>query len=103
MELNEVQDLIGKCESCKYSWAESFDPSPHGISLASGQMMDAGCHAEDYLAILPDYDGEWGNTKPCILWSGQIIYCFAHDYEIGEECGKCIEEAMAVDYEPYFT
>jgi len=99
MELEKVKESIGKCHSCRYHWEESFDPSPSGVSLGAGRMHDAGCHVEDYLAILPDYDDEWGNTKPCILWSGQIIYCEKHGYRIGEECGGCIDEAMAAEYE----
>lgn len=98
MNSKEAQALVGKCEGCRYSWTERFDPSPAGISLSPGYMEDAGCHADDFLVILPEVDvEEWGVAEPCPLWCSNIHYCERHGYQIGR-CEICVDEAMYEDW-----
>jgi hypothetical protein len=57
-----MSELIKTCDNCEYVSVSHYDPSPHGVSLSSGSMVDYGCGKEDELP--DDYDF----TGDCPLW-----------------------------------
>ena len=54
-----------KCDDCKHSHWEEFDPSPSGISLSAGSMYDWSCGKEGELPEDFDPDGEEDHNCPC--------------------------------------
>ena len=89
---------VGVCETCKHYYEDYFDPSPSGVALPPGQMMDAGCVKEEELyelEVTEDIDIEnigKDEEHQCPLWQPAFQWCKRHKRWYLNECNKCIDE-----------
>ena len=75
----EIQ--AGKCETCRHARITRYDPSPPGLSLASGYMEDVECEypVGDYPELEPLWDDFYNHDKgECPFWEPAITYCKKH-------------------------
>ena len=87
---------IGICETCKSYYEDHYDPSPSGVSLSPGYMIDAGCKRDDELAEkYPNMDGIGKDIdNQCPLWelTSALAYCMKHKYWYWSECTDCYDD-----------
>ena len=87
---------VGICKTCKHYYEEWFDPSPSGVALSGGSMLDAGCMKEEELERL-GINGEVGTDEDhqCPLWEPGLEWCEKHKRWFPQRCDgceKCLEE-----------
>ena len=88
---------VGVGETCKFCHAEWFDPSPSGVALGSGEMLDAGCEKEDELDKI-NIEGidisKIGTDEQhqCPLWQPAFKWCERHKRWYLFECEECLDE-----------
>ena len=95
MKITEIK--IGVCETCEHYYEEKFDPSPAGVSLGSGYMIDAGCRKDEELAKSEEDNEDLGRDfdNQCPLWevTKALFYCGKHKFWVRGECSDCMAEA----------
>lgn len=88
MKVTELK--VGICKTCKNHWYARFDPSPAGVALSAGSMVDEGCFVDDKLE---QYDNpEMGKDidNQCPLWvMPELTYCTKHKIWYWGECEEC--------------
>lgn len=96
-----IELKVGVCETCRYMACDTYNPSPLGVALSSGQMLDCTCAKEDELAEIA---GDWDNfselgtdeNNQCPLWSPDIefVWCEKHKKWSLGECDECMDESL---------
>ncbi|RKY01507.1 MAG: hypothetical protein DRP55_04190 [Spirochaetes bacterium] len=85
---------VGVCKTCKFYFEEWFDPSPPGVALSPGCMLDAGCSKEDELAELNMDISNIGidEEHQCPLWQPNLQWCVKHKKWYMFECKECLKD-----------
>ena len=90
---------VGKCETCRFARISRYDPSPAGLSLASGYMEDCECEypftGDEDAELDTAWDDFYNNNKgECPFWEPNISYCKKHRaWYGGAFCPHCENEA----------
>ena len=95
--MKRTEMKIGVCETCKNYYEERYDPSPAGVSLGAGYMIDAGCGKEEEL---PDDSPDVGMNmdNQCPVWElAPLTYCPKHKYWYWGECSDCMNDYYEED------
>lgn len=87
MKIAEVK--IGICETCRHYRCERYDPSPSGVSLSPGYMIDEGCAKEEDKRISEDVGKDTDNQCPVWNLTNSIAWCPAHKFWYWGECVEC--------------
>jgi len=89
---------VGVCETCRYYSEYLYDPSPAGVSLPPGHMVDVelSCDlkGDESDAVQEAYERYYETREgECPLWEPAISFCEVHKkWYLGPFCGDCEAE-----------
>lgn len=96
---------MGVCKTCKHYRSYEYDPSPPGVALSSGTMIDDYCNLmetgiDENIPDNPEVGINEDNQCPC--WEPPINFCNEHNCWYEYQCSKC-EEMMYQQMEEFYN
>jgi hypothetical protein len=86
---------MGICDTCRFYKSHEYDPSPSGVALSPGTIIEKYCELIETGKDenIPDNESVGTNSdNQCPCWQPAIDFCKKHNTWYSYQCPGCEEE-----------